>query len=126
VDIERFKAEEFLMQYESVVLNSFREVEDALIEISTLKEELAAREMQMRAAMNAEMLSSERYDKGVTSYLEVLETQRASFDAQLFYTETYQQLLSAYINLYRTLGGGWVSPEEKEMVEAANAQVEAQ
>jgi multidrug efflux system outer membrane protein len=118
VDIERFVAEEYLLQYENVILNSFREVEDALIEISTLKDELSAREMQMKAAMNAEMLSSERYDKGVTSYLEVLESQRQSFDAQLFYSETYQNLLSAYINLYRSLGGGWISQEEKQITES--------
>lgn len=115
VDIERFKAEEYLLQYENTVLNSFREVEDALVEISTLKEELAARERQVNAAMNAEMLSQLRYDRGVTSYLEVLETQRASFDAQIFYVDVYQALLSSYINFYRTLGGGWISPEEKEI-----------
>jgi len=124
VDIERFRAEEYLMQYEHAILNSFREVEDALVEISTLNEELDAREMQMRAAMNAEELADQRYDKGVTSYLEVLETQRASFEAQLFYTETYQMILSAFINLYRTLGGGWITPEEQQMAEAQEAATE--
>jgi multidrug efflux system outer membrane protein len=119
VDIERFKAEEYLLQYENTVLNSFREVEDALVEISTLKEELAAREKQVRAAVNAESLSKMRYDRGVTSYLEVLETQRASFDAQIFYVDVYQALLSSYINFYRTLGGGWISPEEKRLAEEA-------
>jgi multidrug efflux system outer membrane protein len=117
VDIERFRAEEFLLQYENTVLNSFREVEDALIEISTLKEELSAREQQVKAAMNAENLSQARYDRGVTSYLEVLETQRSSFDAQISYASAYQQLLSSYIKLYRALGGGWISPEEEQMTE---------
>jgi len=117
VDIERARAEEYLLQYENTVLNSFREVEDALIEISTLKEELAAREQQVMAATNAEELSQLRYDRGVTSYLEVLETQRSSFDAQIAYSQVYQELLSSYINFYRTLGGGWISPEEKEAAE---------
>ncbi len=117
VDIERFKAEEYLLQYENTVLNSFREVEDALVEISTLKEELAAREQQVMAATNAEELSQLRYDRGITSYLEVLETQRSSFDAQIAYSQVYQELLSSYINFYRTLGGGWISPEEKEAAE---------
>lgn len=117
VDIERARAEELLLQYENTVLNSFREVEDALVEISTLKEELAAREQQVMAATNAEELSQLRYDRGVTSYLEVLETQRSSFDAQIAYSQVYQELLSSYINFYRTLGGGWISPEEKEAAE---------
>ncbi len=117
VDIERARAEEYLLQYENTVLNSFREVEDALVEISTLKEELEAREQQVRAATNAEELSQLRYDRGVTSYLEVLETQRSSFEAQIAYSQVYQELLSSYINFYRTLGGGWISPEEKEAAE---------
>jgi multidrug efflux system outer membrane protein len=63
--------------------------------------------------MNAEYLSQQRYDKGVTSYLEVIETQRMSFDAQLAYSQVYQELLSAYLELYRALGGGWISSGEK-------------
>jgi multidrug efflux system outer membrane protein len=124
VDIERALAREYLMQYESTVLNSFREVEDALVSISTLKEELDYRKTQMLAAINAESLSNERYDKGVTSYLEVLDSQRASFDAQLAYTNTYQLLLSSYVNLYRTLGGGWITPEQKEQAESEDSSAD--
>jgi len=61
------------------------------------------------------MLSAERYDKGQTSYLEVLESQRQSFDAQLTYTQTQRELLDAYISLYKALGGGWISPEEEAL-----------
>jgi len=79
----------------------------------------------MNAAQNAEMLSQERYDKGVTSYLEVLESQRQSFDAQLSYSTTRRDLLSSYINLYKALGGGWLSEEEMQQAEAAAADAEA-
>jgi multidrug efflux system outer membrane protein len=116
-DIERFRAEEMLYHYELTVLQAFREVEDALVNISTLKEELEARRGQYEAALSAEYLSQMRYDRGVTSYLEVLETQRSSFDAQLIYAEVYQDLLSAYVELYRALGGGWITPEEKALAE---------
>jgi multidrug efflux system outer membrane protein len=78
----------------------------------------------MLAAVNAEELSNERYDKGVTSYLEVLDSQRAAFEAQLSYTNTYQLLLSSYVNLYRTLGGGWITPEEKELAESEDSSEE--
>jgi multidrug efflux system outer membrane protein len=111
--IERYKAEEMLIRYEQTVLQAFREVEDALVLIETLKEELATREGQYLAAINAEYLSQQRYDKGVTSYLEVIETQRMSFDAQLAYSQVYQELLSAYLELYRALGGGWIAPADQ-------------
>lgn len=93
--------------YQRVVLDAFRSVEDALIEISTLKEELVAREARLTASLNAQRLSGERYDKGVTSYLEFLESQRQAFESELNYAGTRRQLLVAYIKLYQALGGGW-------------------
>jgi len=114
VEIERAKTEQTVFAYEKTVINAFREVEDALIGIETLKKELVARSNQMNAAVNARDLSAQRYDKGVTSYLEVLETQRSAFDAELLYTNTLQQLFSSYINLYNALGGGWISDAEEQ------------
>lgn len=78
--------------------------------------------MRNDAAVNAEYLSGERYDKGQTSYLEVLESQRQSFDAQLQYTQTQRELLDAHISLYKSLGGGWLSPKEEEAFLAAQQE----
>ena len=129
VEINRYNTEIALRTYERVSLQAFKEVEDALITISTLNEELVAQKARNDAAINAEFLSWARYDKGQTSYLEVLESQRQSFDAQLQYTGVQQQLLDAHISLYKSLGGGWLSEEEEaafiaaqEAEAAANAQ----
>jgi multidrug efflux system outer membrane protein len=107
ISIEESKTRQTLLTYERTVLDAFRSVEDALIEISTLKEQLKAREDRLNASLNAQFLSGERYDKGVTSYLEYLESQRQAFESELNYVETRQQLLNAYVNLYRVLGGDW-------------------
>ena len=107
LDIEESKTRQALLSYERTVLNAFRSVEDALIEIKTLKEQLNARQDRLEASLNAQYLSSERYDKGVTSYLELLESQRQAFESELNYTETRRALLNAYVNLYRVLGGDW-------------------
>ena len=112
VEIERHLTEQVLYEYEYTVITAFQEVEDALVEISTLKQEMEARLDHVAAAQNAEFLSSERYDKGVTSYLEIIESQRQSFEAQLNLSETTQQLFNAYVKLYKALGGGWLSEEE--------------
>ncbi|TPV31428.1 TolC family protein [Paucihalobacter ruber] len=107
VNIEESKTNQTLLAYERTVLDAFRSVEDALVEITTLKEQLKARQERLDASLNAQYLSGERYDKGVTSYLEFLESQRQAFEAELNYTETRRELLDAYVNLYRALGGGW-------------------
>lgn len=114
VEIERANTEAALRVYENVALQAFREVEDALISIETLREELIAQGQRNRAAMNAEYLSAERYDKGATSYLEVLDSQRQSFEAQLSYSQTRRDLLGAHVALYKALGGGWLSPKEEQ------------
>lgn len=122
VEIERRITEQALYEYEFTVITAFQEVEDALVEISTLKDELQARRDHVAAAQNAEYLSGERYDKGVTSYLEIIESQRQAFDAQLSLSETTQLLFNGYVKLYKALGGGWLS--EEEMVQQQQAAAE--
>jgi len=120
VEIEKANTIAALRIYESVALQAFKEVEDALISIETLREELLAQRRRYEAAINAEYLSAERYDKGQTSYLEVLDSQRQSFDAQLSYSQVRRDLLGAHVALYKALGGGWLS--EEEMNQAAQNQ----
>ncbi len=112
VEIERQRMYQDSLYYVQTILQAFREVEDALIEINTLERESIARQRQIAAAENAAMLSQERYDGGVTSYLEVLDSERSKFNAALAASEVYQMYLNAYVFLYKALGGGWISEEE--------------
>ena len=112
VEIQEARTEQAFYQYENTVLNAFREVEDALIEVQTIKEQLEAKSRQFLAAKNANRLSRMRYDLGVTSYLEVLESERTLFNVELELSETKQLTLNSYIKLYKALGGGWISKEE--------------
>ena len=113
-EIQKQVALQSAYAYENTVIQAFKEVEDALITISTAKLVLEARREQVDAAISARELSKQRYDGGVTSYLEVIENDRAAFDAELQYSETRQQLLTSYILLYKALGGGWISAEQEQ------------
>jgi multidrug efflux system outer membrane protein len=108
VQIEKEKTEQALYQYRKTVLYAFKEVEDALVDIKTYNKEIKSRQAHYNAAANAEKLSKQRYDKGVTSYLEVLETQRQAFESALNLSKTKQELLNSYIRLYKAIGGGIV------------------
>ena len=119
VEIERQRFYQDSLYYVQTILQAFREVEDALVEIQTLDSESIARERQMAAALNAAMLSNKRYNGGVTSYLEVLDSERSQFNAQLSAAEVYQLYLNAYVLLYKALGGGWISAEEMKQAEEA-------
>ena len=110
VDIQKETARQALYRYEQSVLNAFREVDDALIDVNTYGREVESRERQKVAATNAAMLSKARYEGGETAYLEVLETERSLFNAQLETSVVKSTLLSSYLYLYKALGGGWITP----------------
>lgn len=114
VEIQEQVTQQALFQYENIVLTAFREVDDALMEIATYRNELAAIDRQLIASQNATDLSKERYDKGVSSYLEVLDTERTLFSTDLQQSQLQQQYLNAYVNLYKALGGGWVTKEDRD------------
>jgi multidrug efflux system outer membrane protein len=107
VEAEEARTWQLLARYEQTILNAWREVEDALIATSTYEAELAARMRQVEAATDAAHLAWVRYEGGMTSYLEILETQRSLFGAQLAESETRQLRLNAIVELYAALGGGW-------------------
>jgi len=114
VEIEKERTKQALYRYENRVLFAFREVSDALNDIQTYKTQISAVKRKFTAAENAAFLSKMRYDKGVTSYLEVLETERTLFDVGLELSELKQQFYNAYVKLYKALGGGWLSEAEME------------
>jgi outer membrane protein, multidrug efflux system len=122
VDIERKRTEEAYLAYDQTVLQAFRETEDALVAVTTLRDELIAVEREKVAAENANMLSKARYDEGITSYLEVLDSERTLFEVSLNASATLQSRLNSYVNLYKVLGGGWISQEEKKAAENAAAE----
>jgi len=103
----REQAEQSLLLYEQTLQQAFREVEDALVAIRTYKEEYAAQTRRVIAARNAARLSRARYDGGVVDYLEVLDTERTKFDAELAQSQTLQFYFNSIVQLYKALGGGW-------------------
>ena len=121
VDIEKALTQQSRYTYEKTVLTAFREVDDALTDIESLKRQTAAIERRLKAAANANFLSKERYDRGVTSYLEVLDSERALFEVELGNSERRRQLFNAYVQLYKALGGGWLTKEAMVGAEAAPA-----
>ena len=106
-EAQRARTEQALRRYEATIRQAFREVEDALIAVRTLRDELAARLRQVVAARNAVALSRARYQGGVVAYLEVLDSERSQFSAELDLSATRQALMVAYVRLYEALGGGW-------------------
>lgn len=110
-EAQRARTEEALNNYEATLQQAFREVADALVAVRTYRKAYQAYSRQAEAARNAERLSHARYDAGVVDYLEVQETSRSLFSAELNESESYQSAMNALVELYESLGGGWMAEQ---------------
>ncbi len=94
-------------QYERSIQVAFREVADALAGRATYGEQLRAQQAQMQAEQKRADLAALRFRNGVSSFLDVLDAQRALFQTQqatIIVQAAQQQNL---VTLYKVLGGGW-------------------
>ncbi|MBL8266536.1 AdeC/AdeK/OprM family multidrug efflux complex outer membrane factor [Steroidobacter sp.] len=94
-------------QYEHAIQSAFREVADALAERNTLGDQLAARQSLVDATATSFRLSQARFERGVDSYLDVLDSQRSLYTAQQGLIDARLQKLTNTVTLYKALGGGW-------------------
>jgi multidrug efflux system outer membrane protein len=119
VDSAEAVAQAALAQYQQTILQAFREVADALVEHRKQREFRIQQEALVAAAGDAARLAVIRYTGGVTSYLEVLDSEREFFDAELGLVRSNLDELLAIVRLYRALGGGW--QDEPEPLAAVSA-----
>jgi multidrug efflux system outer membrane protein len=115
-----------LVGYAQTVQAAFREVDDALISNVKRREELLAQGQQVAALQDYARYAQIRYDEGQVSYIEVLDSQRRLFDAELLYTQSENEVHAAMISIYKAMGGGWVEQAETVANETDYAPDEAQ
>ena len=106
--LEVTKAEQALAvaQYENAIQNAFREVADALAVRGNVEEQVAAQQAVVAANEETYRLSLKRYDKGLDSYLGVLDAQRSLYLAQRVLVALVLQQQVNRAQLYAVLGGG--------------------
>jgi multidrug efflux system outer membrane protein len=106
LDAVKVRREIAVAQYEKAIQSAFREVADALAAKGTIEEQLAAQQSLVEAVEAAYRLSGRRYEKGIDSYLGVLDAQRSLYAAQQGLISARLARLAARVNLYAVLGGG--------------------
>ncbi len=94
-------------QYRQVVLRAFEEVEVALLNLRSRKEQIKELEAQIENLQIVRTVQQARLQEGLVSQLEVFETERTLLNAQQAVLAEYQGSLSDTVTLYKALGGGW-------------------
>jgi multidrug efflux system outer membrane protein len=115
---EAFK-QETLVRYQQSIQNAFREVDDALIDRKRTMEQLDVQGKWIESLSNYARIARLRFDNGYTSYIEVLDAERSLFGVELQHAQTKGVLFQAMVNLYRAMGGGWVTVADRVVSGAA-------
>ncbi len=93
--------------YRQQVLTAFREVEDDLASLRLLADQAEAQQAAMTASARVAKLSTLRYEEGLVSQLEVIDSQRSLLSAQRALANVEGQRYATTVHLIRALGGGW-------------------
>ena len=109
VDQATARRDQSLASYEKVIQNAFRDVEDALADLRHSAELKETLKRNVAALQRAVELANERYDNGYSDYLEVLDTERSLFSAQLQLASARGDYQRAIVSLYLALGGDWTT-----------------
>jgi len=112
---------EALYRYQQSIIAGFREVEDALVATTKGRETQAAKGRRVNALQTYARLAGHQYEAGTTSYLQVLDANRSLFSGQLDYVQTQAIALTSLVDVYRSMGGGWVDEAEKQITQSDDA-----
>ncbi len=93
--------------YRESVLTAFQNVEDNLAALRILSEEATQQAAAVAAAERSLTLAQNRYNGGITSYLEVVTAENAALANERAAVDLAARRLIASVNLVKALGGGW-------------------
>jgi NodT family efflux transporter outer membrane factor (OMF) lipoprotein len=96
--------------YRQTVLNAFQDVEDNLAALRILAEEATQQADAVAAAERSLNLAMNRYQAGITTYLEVITAQGAALANERTAVDVLTRRMTASVNLVKALGGGWREP----------------
>ncbi|WP_226427209.1 efflux transporter outer membrane subunit [Xanthomonas sp. NCPPB 2865] len=109
-------------QYEKAIQSAFREVSDALAQRETLGRQLQAQQALVDATADSYRLSQARFERGVDSYLQALDAQRALYSAQQNLITTQLSRFTNLATFYKAMGGGWLQSADPAVATTATGQ----
>ncbi len=101
-----------LLEYQRAALAAFVDVSDALVSRRKDAETSDQEARQVEALLISVKLARERYEGGISTYIELLDAQEELFPAEISLARTRLAQLNSIVQLYKALGGGWFESEQ--------------
>jgi NodT family efflux transporter outer membrane factor (OMF) lipoprotein len=102
-----FRTRELLFNYKQTVLNAVREVDTAVDAYAAQQDRLRHLADALAAARKAVTLATERFDRGLTDSLNVIDAQRQEYEIEQQYVSAQESAAAQFVTLYKSLGAGW-------------------
>lgn len=107
LEVAKIEREQSVISFRQATLNAVGEVSDALIKLDKLKTQQQIAGEQVATTQLAVQQAQMLFRSGMATYLEVITAQSRALQAELGQADVDRQRLSAMVDLYRSLGGGW-------------------
>jgi NodT family efflux transporter outer membrane factor (OMF) lipoprotein len=107
VQIANFRTRAALEQYKATIEQAVRQVDTSVTRFRADQQSVASFGDALVASRDAVTLATERYNRGLTDYLNVVEAERAEYSIEEQYVATQASVDDQFIDVYRDLGGGW-------------------
>jgi NodT family efflux transporter outer membrane factor (OMF) lipoprotein len=107
IEVADYRAREALLRYKANVLGAVKEVDQAIAGYNAEQSRLNSLSRARSAALDAVRLSTDRYERGLTDFLNVLDAERQRFEIEAQYEISRRVAGVQLVALYKALGGGW-------------------
>ena len=107
VEIADLQTRALLVNYKKTIQGAVREVDTNIGRYAAQQVSLGKLETALLASQRAVTLANERYERGLTDFLNVVDAEREEYDIEEQYTGAQVAAAEQFIELYRSLGGGW-------------------
>ena len=107
IDIQELQAHEHLVAYKKTILLAVEEVDQAIKQFRAEQQRLRELSVALEQSKRAVALATERYERGLTDFLNVLDAERQEFAIEDQNAIAQEAVVTQYIALYKALGGGW-------------------
>jgi NodT family efflux transporter outer membrane factor (OMF) lipoprotein len=107
VEIARLRTREQLVNYKRTIQNAVKEVDTTWDAYGAEQERVSKLGDALIASQRAVTLANERYTRGLTDFLNVVDAERQAYDIEEQYSDAQVSVDEQFIALYRSLGGGW-------------------
>lgn len=107
IEIADLQTRGLLAAYKQAILAAVQQVDDANASYRAQQVRLANLDRALQAARQATQLANERYDRGLSDFLNVLDAEREQYELEERHVATRQTAADELVALYKALGGGW-------------------